>query len=75
MRELRGIAHKLEPDDQEGHLKEALGLLKGDIPPALLGCDYLSYHFMEDRQGANEFVTHLLRPEEVPSVMIVQLIS
>ena len=69
MWELRGIAQKLESDDQEGQLRETLESFKGgNISPSLLGCDYLSYHCMADKQNEEDsFHAQFLRPEEVKS--------
>jgi len=71
MQELRGIAQKLESDDQGGQLKETLGRIKDDegmALPFLLGCDYSSYHCMADKQSIeDEFAADLLTPEQVRS--------
>jgi hypothetical protein len=69
MRELRGIAQKLESDDQGGQLKETLERLRdGNIKPSLLGCDYLAYHCMADRQSEeDESSVPFLLPKQVRS--------
>jgi hypothetical protein len=68
MRELRGLAQKLESGDQpEGQqLRKTLGQLKDRdiIEPSLLGCNYSSYHCMA--QADDQSVEEFLRPEQVP---------